>query len=61
MPEFVPEIPSGLVARVHDLFRFNLGITRQLQLQKVKAGNIRKKIFELIKKLYRYKIYLKIF
>ena len=37
VPEFTPEIPSALNQRVHDLFRFNLGISRQIQLQKVRT------------------------
>ena len=36
VPEFTPEVPSALKMRISDLFRFNLGITRQIQLQKVK-------------------------
>lgn len=35
VPDFTPEIPSMLVQRIQDLFKFNLGISRQIQLQKV--------------------------
>ena len=37
VPDFTPEIPSMLVQRIQDLFKFNLGISRQIQLQKVKV------------------------
>ena len=47
VPEFTPEIPSALNQRVHDLFRFNLGISRQIQLQKVRTET---KIFNRQKK-----------
>ena len=48
VPEFTPEIPSALNQRVHDLFRFNLGISRQIQLQKVRTET---KIFDRQKKI----------
>ena len=40
VPDFTPEIPSMLVQRIHDLFKFNLGMSRQIQLQKVKVLKI---------------------
>ena len=54
VPDFTPEIPSTLVQRIHDLFKFNLGMSRQIQLQKVtvlKIINWKIKVFFKVSRL----------
>jgi len=35
VPEYLPEMASNLTLKIHNLFKFNLGISRQLSLSKV--------------------------